>query len=350
MLSSQTHATDEVVDRGLIKRPRETVIRMPSAKRSTVEKGVKIVPVPSQPPVEAVRDRTAELKREKALAGITKKRWIRAMRSGDCVMLTRCIENGHIPTLHDWVNIISKMHVQTALKCVSLVRSLECICLQVAIRRQHKMLFKEVLERVPSVPPKMIDALMLVPAYYLDVCLDKGLDPNTPLKSKRLPLEESCGRSRIQHITTLLNDERVKVSTNVCRYVIRKPKQQKFAVRCIELCENIPPDMILEAVVANLTPALQSIVQALETRYPDSKTWDTIYNMMLCPILNDVTADLVKIPAVDHYYDRASLMTWVNQKHTNPLTREPLEEHQILQRSEFLKDYALIMQKLIKTL
>ena len=196
----------------------------------------------------------------------------------------------------------------------------------------------------------MIDALMLVPAYYLDVCLDKGLDPNTPLKSKRLPLEESCGRSRIQHITTLLNDERVKVSTNVCRYVIRKPKQQKFAVRCIELCENIPPDMILEAVVANLTPALQSIVQALETRYPDSKTWDTIYNMMLCPILNDVTADLVKIPAVDHYYDRASLMTWVNQKHTNPLTREPLEEHQILQRSEFLKDYALIMQKLIKTL
>ena len=46
----------------------------------------------------------------------------------------------------------------------------------------------------------------------------------------------------------------------------------------------------------------------------------------------------------DHYYDRQSILRWVRTKGTDPLTREPLQESDLLLRSEFLKDYAKILQ------
>ena len=108
--------------------------------------------------------------------------------------------------------------------------------------------------------------------------------------------------------------------------------------------------MILEAVVANVTTALCSIMKKLETKYESNPHWEEITHMMMCPILSDYTTDIVKTPLNDHYYDRQSLLQWVRSKGNDPLTREELQESDLLIRSEFLKEYATSLQSKIKKL
>lgn len=283
-------------------------------------------------------------------ANLVAMRFRKAIRRNDSTTMKVCLESGYKPTVQEWLQIIGKMHVNTALNCVSLARTLQTPCISAAIRRQHKQLFKEVINRVESVPVSQMETLMAVPAYYLEICLNRGLDPNVKLKNKRLPLEHACAHSRIGHIEILLKDSRTSVSQNVCRFMIRQTKQQKFADKAIELCDDVVPNMILEAIVANVTTALCSIMDKLESKYEDNAKWEEVTHMLRCPISQDYSADLVKTPLNDHYYDRVQLLTWVRSKGTDPMTREPLQESDLLLRSEFLKEYALVLQQKIKDL
>lgn len=283
---------------------------------------------------------------------IIQRRFKLALKKNDASMLVRCLESGYVPTLQQWTAIIGKMHVNSAIQCIRAAgtNTFEAPCIVAAIRRQHRKLFKEVMTRVDIVPRHQMESLMAVPAYYLEVCLNKGLDPNIPLKNKRLPLEHACAHSRIAHIEILLKDTRTAVSQNVCRFMIRQNKQQKFAPRAIELCDDIVPNMILEAIVANVTSALTSIMAKLEDKYEENPKWDDITHMLRCPISQDYSTDLVKTPVNDHYYDRVQLLTWVKSKGTDPLTRAPLQESDLLLRSEFLSEYARILQAKIQEL
>lgn len=334
----------ESIDPTPIKRARINVIRQdnPNLKPQKTQ-AVEIVTV-----LDVVPQAPSKEKIEK-MQIIVQKRFRRALRMNDGTMLTRCIESGYVPSNPEWFHIIGKLHVATALKCVKLVRSLENICLNIAIKRQHKLLFQNVIERVESATLVRMDDLLSVPAVYLNGCLKKGLDPNILLKNRCLPLEYACQHSRIAHVEMLLNDTRIKVSQTVCRFLIRQPKQQRFSKRAIEVCDDIVATMILEAVVANVTPALIAIMDKLEPKHQTSETWDELTHMLMCPILNDYTTDMVKTTN-NHYFDRQSLLTWVNSKHTDPLTREPLEERDLLLRSEFVKEYALALQSLITKL
>ena len=338
----------EAVDPTMLKRQRVhepvTIVGIHTSVQNS-KPTIKINVTPAGPTPEQQKQLAA---REKSKANIIEMRFKKAIRINDSNMILRCLDSGYKPSTLQWIHIIGKMHVATALNCVKNSRTLESPCISSAIRRQHRALFKEVLERVDSVPKTQMESLMSVPAYYLGICLDKGLDPNIRLKNKRLPLEHACSHSRIAHIEILLKDERTTVSQNVCRFMIRQPKQQKFADRAIDLCQNIVPNMILEAVVANVTSALCSIMKKLQTKYASNPKWDDITHMMMCPILSDYTTDIVKTPVNNHYYDRQSLLTWVKDKHTDPMTREELHESDLLLRSEFLKEYAKILQAKIK--
>ena len=306
---------------------------------------IQILTPPREPqPVQRTKAATEQKNR------LIEMRFKKALRRNDSTILQRCLESGYKPSVPEWLTIIGKLHVETALACVSLARTLEPACIFSAIRRQHKKLFKEVVSRVDEVPRAHMQSLMTAPAFYLDICLNKGLDPNIPLKNKRLPLEHACAHSRISHIEILLKDVRTSVSQNVCRFMIRQTKQQKFAERAIELCEDIVPNMILEAIVANVTGALIAIMAKLEGKYEQKPQWEDITHMMTCCILNDYTTDIVKTPVNDHYYDRQSILTWVRSKGTDPLTRESLQESDLLLRSEFLKDYAKNLQAKIQQL
>ena len=350
-----TREPPDIIDPTMIKRQRleptiigKTVVGTQSSGMSTQQKTtIQINVTPNGPTPEQERQRIV---REKSRANIIEIRFKKAIRINDSTTLIKCLESEYKPSTLQWLNIIGKMHVATAINCVKLSRTLEAPCISSAIRRQHRGLFKEVLARVNEVPRTQMESLMNVPAYYLGVCLDKGLDPNIRLKNKRLPLEHACSHSRIAHIEILLKDERTTVSQNVCRFMIRQAKQQKFAERAIELCEDIVPNMILETVVANVTGALRSMMKKLEPKYESNSEWNDITHMMQCPILTDYTTDIVKTPVNDHYYDRQSLLKWVREKGNDPMTREPLQESDLLLRSEFLKKYATALQAKIKKL
>ena len=281
---------------------------------------------------------------------ILKSRFGKGLRQNNRNVLKQCLDAGYRPTVNQWLVIISKMHVSTALGCVTRATSMDAACISAAVRRQHRVLFKEVVNRVESIPRSQMESLMSVPAYYLKVCLQKGLDPNVALKNHRLPLEHACAHSRIAHIEILLSDPRTTVSTTVCRFVIRQQRQQHFAERAIELCDGIVPNMILEAIVANVTTALCSIMAKLEHKYEHKPKWDEITHMLRCPISQDYSTDLVKTPVNNHYYDRVQLLTWVRAKGTDPMTRAALQESDLLVRTEFLSDYAVALQQKIKEL
>ena len=334
----------EPPDHGPVKRARLEVLG-PAKSAGAGAKPAIVVLSPAMPaPVTAP---TAE--KVQKVQEIIRQRFRRALRLNDGTKLCRCMESGYTPSASEWFHIIGKMHVTTASKCVKQVSQLEDGCLNAAIKRQHCALFKDVLRRVESVKGVRMDDLMVVSAVYLEGCLKKGLDPNTPLKTRRLPLEYACAHSRIAHLEMLLKDERISVSQTVCRFVIRQPMQQRFAKRAIELCKDIVPTMILEAIVANATPALIAIMNKLEDTYQSSEPWEELTHMLMCPILNDYSTDIVKTTN-SHYFDRTSLLRWVHSKHTDPLTREPLEERDLLTRSEFIKEYALAVQVIIKKL
>jgi len=347
----RTH--DPPADETLVKRPRQDhamVIGGGAASAGTKPR-IEIHTVSSSSSsssqaVPTVLTEARRFKKEKVVA----QRFRKAVRRNDSTTMKVCLESGYVPTVQEWLQIIGKMHVTTALNCVSLARTLQTPCISAAIRRQHKQLFKEVVERVETVPMSQMENLMAVPAYYLEICLNRGLDPNVKLKNKRLPLEHACAHSRIGHIEILLKDTRTTVSQNVCRFMIRQSKQQKFAEKAIELCDDIVPNMILEAIVANVTTALCSIMGKLETKYEANPNWDEVTHMLRCPISQDYSTDLVKTPLNDHYYDRVQLLTWVRAKGNDPQTREPLQETDLLLRSEFLKEYALVLQDKIKNL
>ena len=347
----RTH--DPIMDETPLKRARTdqpTIIGNDPVSSSSKSK-IRINTV-SAPSSSSVRPSVAPLSEARRIQKeqLVALRFRKAIRRNDSTVMKLCLESGYQPTVAEWLQIIGKMHVSTALNCVTLTRTLQTQCVSAAIRRQHKTLFKEVLERVESVPPSQMEHLMSVPAYYLEVCLNRGLDPNVKLKNKRLPLEHACAHSRIGHIEILLKDTRTSVSQNVCRFMIRQTKQQTFADKAIELCDEIVPNMILEAIVANVTTALCSIMDKLESKYEEDPKWEEVTHMLRCPISQDYSTDLVKTPLNDHYYDRVQLLTWVRAKGTDPQTREPLQERDLLLRSEFLKEYALVLQSKIKVL
>ena len=83
----------------------------------------------------------------------------------------------------------------------------------------------------------------------------------------------------------------------------------------------------------------------LETTYEDKTQWNEITHMLRCPISQDYSTDLVKTPINNHYYDRIQLLTWVRSKGTDPQTRASLKESDLLLRSEFLSEYAHLLQQ-----
>ena len=153
-------------------------------------------------------------------------RFRKALKKNDATMLKRSLELGYVPSDRQWVNIIARLHVRSALSCIDLARTLSTNCMSAAIRRQHKQLFKEVVNRVDVIPPSQMDVLMDVPAYYLEICLNRGLDPNVKLKNARLPLEHACAHSRIGHVEILLNDVRLftTVTQSITNFLLHKKR------------------------------------------------------------------------------------------------------------------------------
>ena len=126
----------EADDPTLMKRQRVegpvTIIGNSSTSSSLSSKPtIQINVTPSTPTPEQEKKR---LEREKSKANILQIRFKKAMRINDSNMLLRCLDSGYKPNTLQWIQIIGKMHVTTALNCVKNAIFLEAPCISSAIR------------------------------------------------------------------------------------------------------------------------------------------------------------------------------------------------------------------------
>tara|TARA_B100000795_G_scaffold215121_1_gene168924 strand:- start:790 stop:1641 length:852 start_codon:yes stop_codon:yes gene_type:complete len=245
------------------------------------------------------------------------------------------ITTGLIPSQEQWVTILTTLHVRIALQCVLNIKEMESYCLVPVVKRQHQRLFQEVVRKIKQIPLNTINILMTVNAFYLYTCLNQGLDPNGLMTNGHCPLSFACRYNRLQHIQTLLGNSKIIVSRNLCRFMLRHRPQHRFVSRAIQLCTDITPDLIPEALEANISAALIIIMEKLEEKFKGNSIWMEMGHLLRCPISLEFTTDLVQTPS-KHIFDRVCLLTWVNSHSSNPMTREQLHESDFIKRREFL--------------
>lgn len=249
--------------------------------------------------------------------------------------LIRCISDGFVPTQTQWIAILTTLHVKIALQCVRIVQEIESRCLTAVIRRQHRQLFQEVVQKIPEMPPNTINVLMSVDSFYLDTCLNNGLNPNQVMVNNQTPLDYACRKFRLQHIQVLI-DHGTVVSENMCRFMLRQKRLRRFAGMAVKLCnDDITPNIIIEILQANVSAALICVMEKLEKKYKGNSIWIEICLMLRCPISLEYSTDLVLTPS-NHYFDRECLLIWVRAHANNPLTREKLFEADLRSRNQFL--------------
>ena len=250
--------------------------------------------------------------------------------------LIKCISAGFVPTQKQWKIILSTLHVRIALQCVEIVQELDPSCLLGVIRRQHRQLFQEVVQKIPEIPPNTINVLMTTNPFYLFTCLNNGLNPNQLMTNNQTPLNYACRNFRLQHIQVLLCHSGTLVSENMCRFLLRQKRLQRFARQALKLCnDDFTPNIIIDILAANVSAALIFVMGKLEKTYKGNSIWTDICFMLRCPISLEYSTDLVLTPS-GHYFDKECLLIWVRAHTNNPLTREKLYEADLIRRNQFL--------------
>jgi hypothetical protein len=263
-------------------------------------------------------------------------RFRQPMTKTETEKLIRCISAGFVPTQKQWITILTTLHVRIALQCVEIVQELDPICLLGVIRRQHRQLFQEVVQKIPEIPPNTINVLMTIHPFYLFTCLNNGLDPNQLMSNNQTPLIFACRNFRLQHIQVLLCRSGTLVSENMCLFILRQKRLRRFARQAVKLCnDDVTPNMIVEILQANVSAALICVMGKLEKKYKGLAVWTDICFMLRCPISLEYSTDLVLTPS-SHYFDRECLLIWVRAHTNNPLTREKLYEADLIKRNQFL--------------
>ena len=263
-------------------------------------------------------------------------RFRQTMTKTEAEKLIKCISAGFVPTQKQWVTILTTLHVRIALQCVEIVQKMDPICLLGVIKRQHRQLFQEVVQKIPEIPPNTINTLMTINPFYLFTCLNNGLNPNELMTNNQTPLNYACRNFRLQHIQVLLCHSGTLVSENMCRFMLRQKRLRRFAVMAVKLCnDDFTPNMIIEILQANVSAPLIFVMDQLEEKYKGNSIWTDICFMLRCPISLEYSADLVLTPS-GHYFDRECLLIWVRAHANNPLTREKLLETDLISRNKFL--------------
>jgi len=277
-------------------------------------------------------------------------RFRQTMTKTEAEKLIKCISAGFVPTQKQWVTILTTLHVRIALQCVEIVQELDPICLLGVIRRQHRQLFHEVIQKIPEIPPDTINILMTKNPFYLNVCLNNGLNPNGQMKNNQTPLNYACRNFRMQHMQVLLRHPGTVVTENMCRFMLRQIRLRRFAGMAVKMCnEDVTPNMIVEILAANVSAALICVMGNLEEKYKGNSIWSDICFMLRCPISLEYSTDLVKTPS-GHFFDRECLLIWVRAHSNNPLTREKLYESDLIDRNHFLPQFVSELQQKIQLL
>jgi len=204
-----------------------------------------------------------------------------------------------------------------------------------ALKRRQIDIFVAVLAKANKMPYTLPQYLLQAPPLYLHRCLEAGLDPNEFKRRGETFLEMAVRKQKVKHVERLLKCPSTKLSTRASNLIIKNKIMKKFMGLLFERGLPADPAYVTKALQKNDTQLLQGAIASLEENGPPC--WATIAEKLRCPILANVTTDLVQTPQ-GQYYDRSALTEWISSHHTDPLTREALYMTDLKQRGEILPE------------
>ena len=147
-------------------------------------------------------------------------------------------------------------------------------------------------------------------------------------------LEMAVRKQKVKHVERLLKHPATKLTTRASNLIIKNKIMKKFMGLLFERGLPADPSYVIKALKKNDTELLQGAITSLES---NSSVWEQIAEKLRCPILANVSTDLVQTPQ-GQYYDRVALTEWVASHHTDPLTRQQLYMSDLRDRAEILPE------------
>ena len=212
-----------------------------------------------------------------------------------------------------------------------------------ALKRRQINIFNAVLGKAKELPFTLPLTLILAPPIYLHRCLEAGMDVNEFKRHGETFLELAVRKQKVKHVERLLKHPRTKLTKRASNLILKNKIMKKFLNLLFERGLPADPSYIIKALQKNDTPLLQGAISSLEENGPP--IWTQIAEKLKCPILNEPSADLVQTPQ-GQLYDRQSLLQWINEHHTDPLTRQQLYSSDLRQRSEIIPELLEVIKEL----
>ena len=203
-----------------------------------------------------------------------------------------------------------------------------------ALKRRHIDVFVAVLGKATKMPYVLPQHLLQAPPLYLHRCLESGLDVNEFKRHGETFLEMAVRKQKVKHVERLLKHPATKLTTRASNLIIKNKIMKKFMGLLFEKGLPAAPSYVIKALKKNDTELLQGAITSLEN---NSSVWEQIAEKLRCPILANVSTDLVQTPQ-GQYYDRSALTEWVSAHHNDPLTRAPLTLGDLRDRAEILPE------------
>ena len=214
-----------------------------------------------------------------------------------------------------------------------------------AIKRRQIEIFNAVLGKSTEFPYNLPLKLIIAPPIYLHRCLEAGMDVNEFKRNGETFLELAVRKQKVKHVHRILKHPQTRLTHRATTLIMKNKIMKKFLHLLFSRGLPADPKYILTALKKNDSDLLRGALASLENA---DKVWGEIAQRLTCPILNDVTADLVQTPQ-GQLYDRQSLLQWISANHTCPLTRQELYSGDLRQRSEIIPELVDIIKNIISS-
>ena len=211
--------------------------------------------------------------------------------------------------------IIRTANSGTVLRHVENIKQCTGLHLLAALKRRQYNIFVSVLKKSKTFLPAMPFYLLQAPPKYLLDCVKAGM-PTDGKKHGESLLEIAVRKRKKKHVRILLQNN-APLSKTATYGIIKHMKQYLNLL----FAKGLPasPSYVYYAIKHKNTSLLQGALKYLEKE----EKWAKVAEYLTCPILNTPTADIVQTPQ-GQIYDKQCITQWINNKHTDPLTREHL--------------------------
>ena len=274
------------------------------------------------------------------------KRFEKAVKRNDIKYIEYTLQAGMRPTTNMMCLITQTCHTRIVEMCIDVMEHIDVKVLKLAMKRRYEPLFCNIVPKVKHIHGSIIDMFVEYKPIFLFHALQHALDPNTTLKNGDTLIERCYKKQKYQSVYVLLHCKQLKIPAYLMKQLMRHPE---YIPLCIQHGATPSLHILLIALRENNTSLLTQIIQGMDKHYQHREAWETIKDLLTCPITQELTTNVNRTPD-GHYYDRDAIRKWVEQKQNDPMTRNTLQPYQLEERVKCLATLTQTLQQLIQQL